>query len=102
MNINPYVQSTKLLDNMSIGLENTDTKEESGKSFLDTLKDKLGEVNDSQLNAEAVTDSYIKGEGPDIHEVSLAVSEASLSLDLAIQVRNKLVEAYQELNKMQL
>lgn len=102
MNINPYVQNAKIFDNMSVGLDKTETKDDTSKSFLDTLKEKLDSVNDSQLNAEAVSDSYVKGEGPDIHEVSLAVSEASLSLDMAIAVRNKLVEAYQELNKMQL
>lgn len=106
MNVNPYVQNSKIFDNMSIALDSTDakveTKDDTSKSFLDTLKEKLNDVNDSQLNAEAVSDSFVKGEGPDIHEVSLAVSEASLSLDMAIQVRNKLVEAYQELNKMQL
>jgi flagellar hook-basal body complex protein FliE len=75
---------------------------EEGLSFLDTLKQKLDEVNGKQLQSEQVTEAFIKGEDVEIHEVMLAGEEAKLSLQMAVQVRNKLVEAYQELNRMQL
>ena len=73
-----------------------------GSDFLSMLKEKLDSVNDKQITAEETTESFIKGEDVDIHEVMLATEEAKMSLELAVQIRNKLVEAYQELNRMQL
>jgi flagellar hook-basal body complex protein FliE len=48
------------------------------------------------------TEAFISGEDLNIHEVMLITEEAKMSLQLAVQVRNKLVEAYQEINRMQL
>lgn len=45
---------------------------------------------------------FISGEVEDLHAVMIATEEARLSLDLALQVRNKIVEAYKEINNMQL
>lgn len=82
---------------------NTDKIEDnSSTSFFDTLKEKLDEVNDKQIAAEDLTESFIKGEDVDIHEVMLGTEEAKMSLELAVQVRNKIVEAYQEITRMQL
>ena len=69
---------------------------------MDTLKEKLGEVNEKQIAADVATEAFISGEDIDIHEVMLITEEAKMSLQLAVQVRNKLVEAYQEINRMQL
>lgn len=76
-------------------------KENNEVSFYDTLKEKLDDVNDKQIKADEVTEQFIKGEGPDIHEVMLVTEEAKMSLQLAVQIRNKIVEAYQEINRMQ-
>jgi flagellar hook-basal body complex protein FliE len=73
-----------------------------GISFGDTLKEKLDEVNADQLEADAVTEAFLKGDDVDIHEVMIATEEAKQSLQMAVQVRNKLVEAFQEINRMQL
>lgn len=103
MKIDNYLQSnaiTKSLANLNISNEEENKSE--GLSFLDTLKQKLDEVNEKQIEAEATTEAFIKGDDIDIHEVMLAGEEAKLSLQMAVQVRNKLVEAYQELNRMQL
>lgn len=110
MNINSFVPNSQIFDKINLGIDKTVSKSNDASkdenstsgSFLDTLKSKLQEVNDQQVNAENLSEQFVKGDGPDVHELSLAVSEASLSLDMAIQVRNKLVEAYQELNKTQL
>lgn len=75
-------------------------EENSGFSYM--LKNKLDEVNAKQIKAEETTNSFLKGEETDIHKVMLDSEEAKLSVELAVQVRNKLIEAYQELNRMQL
>ncbi|GFR36147.1 flagellar hook-basal body complex protein FliE [Thermobrachium celere] len=70
--------------------------------FSKIVKEKIDQLNEKQIEAENKTIELIKGEAKDIHEVMLSVEEARLSLELAIQIRNKLVEAFQELNRMQL
>lgn len=103
MKINNYVPDTRIFDNMSSGAKNNVEKDTaSSTSFGDLLKSKLDEVNDAQVNANNLSEQFVEGKGEDISKVSLAVSEASLSLDMAIELRNKLVDAYQELNRMQL
>lgn len=100
MRINEFVTDSKIFDRMDTKLNST--KEEKKESFIDTLKSSLDKVNDSQVNSEEITDKFIKGDDVEVHEVMLATEEAKLSLQMAVQVRNKLVEAYQELNRMQL
>lgn len=70
--------------------------------FSKIVKEKIDQLNEKQIEAENKTIELIKGDAKDIHEVMLSVEEARLSLELAIQIRNKLVEAFQELNRMQL
>ncbi|OPJ63280.1 flagellar hook-basal body complex protein FliE [Clostridium oryzae] len=71
-------------------------------SFASLLTDKLDQVNNKQLKADSDTESFIKGDNINIHQVMLSTEEAKLSLETAVQIRNKLVEAYQEINRMQL
>lgn len=73
-----------------------------GISFIDTLKDKLDEVNSQQLEADTVTKAFLEGDNVDVHQVMITTEEAKQSLEMAVQVRNKLVEAFQEINRMQL
>lgn len=103
MKINDFLIKNSPLTNPMQKTSNEEIKDASeGMSFIDTLKEKLDEVNDKQIEAENVTESFIKGEDVDIHEVMLKSEEAKISLQMAVQIRNKLVEAYQELNRMQL
>lgn len=99
MNINRLMVDTSLFDNMQVGKK---TEEKKTESFFDTLKQKLDEVNDKQIEAENKTEQFVKGEETDIHEVMLSTEEAKLSLELAVQIRNKIVEAYQEINRTQM
>lgn len=69
--------------------------------FGEFLKAELDKVNEKQIQSDNTLEGYINGERS-LHEVILESEEAKLSLELAIQVRNKLVAAYDEFNKMQL
>ncbi len=99
MNINAYVNNTKIFNQLQKSVVEEDNK---SNSFLDTLKEKLNEVNNKQIEAESITQKFIKGEEEDIHKVMLSTEEAKLSLELAVQIRNKLVDAYGEFNRMQI
>lgn len=80
----------------------TNTGNENGKvDFSGILEKQLSAVNNKQVGAQELSKQFVEGDDVDVHQVMLSTQEAKLSLELAIQVRNKLVEAYQELNKMQ-
>ncbi|MDZ5035148.1 flagellar hook-basal body complex protein FliE, partial [Clostridium perfringens] len=66
------------------------------------LKDSLDKVNEKQVEADNITNDFISGKNVDVHQMMLGMEEAKMSLQLAIQVRNKVVEAVQELTRMQL
>jgi len=70
-------------------------------SFKDVFDKAINNLNDKQLNANENVQKFLTGEIQDIHTVMIAMEEAKLSMQLAVEVRNKLVEAYQELSRMQ-
>lgn len=104
MVINEFVPDSKIFDNVISNNKNNKQNDGQGQisGFGDFLKQKLDEVNDKQLNAENTTQSFIQGDDVDIHKVMLDTEEAKMSLELAVQVRNKLLDAYQEINRTQL
>ena len=72
------------------------------KSFSTFLKDALNKVNEQQVQADQLTEKLVKGENVDLHQVMIAAQKASISLQLALEVRNKVIEAYQEMMRMQI
>ena len=74
----------------------------SGQSFLDSLGDALGSLNTQMTQADAAAADFASGGSADIHTVMLQMEEASLSLKTATTVRDKLIEAYQEIMRTQL
>ena len=101
MKINEFVQNSKLFDMMDSKNVQSST-ENTNKDFGAVLMEKLDGVNKSQLDAENATESFIKGDNIDVQNVMLSTEEAKMSLEMAVQVRNKLVEAYQEISRMQI
>ena len=74
---------------------------DSRTSFGDTLKQALGEVSDLQAEANDAIGAFLRGEPVEIHEVMAAAEEAGIALDMLIEVRNKLTEAYRSVIQMQ-
>ena len=72
----------------------------AGPSFGQTLQAALGTVNDLQNNAGAMATSFATGKTSDIHSVMVASQKASIALDMTTEVRNKIVDAYQEVMRM--
>jgi len=70
--------------------------------FGEVLNSAIAELNDSQLQADDVMQKFLVGDVQDIHQVTIAMQEAKLTMQLAVEVRNKIVEAYQEISRMQL
>jgi flagellar hook-basal body complex protein FliE len=72
------------------------------EGFGDTLKQELSKVNATQMDANASIQDYATGGDTPLHQVMLSINKAELSLQLATQVRNKLVNAYQDISRMQI
>jgi flagellar hook-basal body complex protein FliE len=73
----------------------------SGSSFGDTLKDALGEVSDVQDNAQDIVAAYLRGDQVELHQVMAATEEAGIALEMLVEIRNKLTEAYRTVINMQ-
>ena len=71
-----------------------------GASFGQVLKDSLAQVNALQHEADSAIQSLATGGTASLHDTMLAVQKAELSFKLMMQVRNKIVEAYQEVLRM--
>jgi flagellar hook-basal body complex protein FliE len=69
-------------------------------SFTAMMKDFVMQANQSQVRADTAVKNLAAGKSQDIHEVMMAMEQARLSMMAVVEVRNKLVEAYQDLSKM--
>ena len=94
------IGSSALLNN--IGMQSLEKNIDEKKSFSDVISNAINNVNEKQINADNSIESLIKGDDITMHEVMLSMQESQLSMQLLIEVRNKMVEAYQEINKIQL
>jgi len=74
----------------------------NGPSFSETLSSSLNKVNDLQKEADAAIQDFVSGETRNITETMIAVNKADLAFRLTMQVRNKIVEAYQEVLRTQI
>lgn len=75
---------------------------EGGLSFKNIINNELNKVNQKQIKADKLTEGFISGQVEDLHDVLIATEEARLSLELAVQIRNKVIEGFKEINNMQL
>jgi len=75
--------------------------EAGGGGFADTLRGAMDEMGELSLQAETKVAGVLTGSGADVHSALIAVEKADLSFQLMMQVRNKIVSAYQEIARMQ-
>ena len=69
-------------------------------SFKDIFSSAIGEVENSRSSASKSVEQFLSGDGGDLHSTILATQRADLELQMFMQVRNKVVSAYQEIMKM--
>ena len=74
----------------------------SGGSFHDVLSSAINEVEGARSAANQSVERFLSGEGEDLHSTILASQRADLEFQMFMQVRNKVVSAYQEIMKMQM
>ncbi len=91
-NIQPI---TTLLQNEVRGAETEDS------GFVDILKKAVQDVNQTQKAADIIAEKFTIGEIDNAHQVTIAAEQAKLALDLTVAIRNKVVDAYKEIMRMQ-
>ncbi|NLO19056.1 MAG: flagellar hook-basal body complex protein FliE [Ignavibacteria bacterium] len=71
------------------------------ETFADSLKELIQDVNSLQKDSNALTEKMIKGEPVDLHDVMIASEKAKTSFQLLLEIRNKFLDMYQEVHRMQ-
>jgi flagellar hook-basal body complex protein FliE len=75
---------------------------DSSDAFSSILKNTIGSIQSAQNSADSAVQQFLTGENDDLHTTVLATQRADMAFELGLQVRNKVVSAYQEIMKMQL
>lgn len=74
----------------------------SGSSdFFDTLRGAMDQVEQLHVDAQGKVAGMLNGSGDDVHSAMIAVEKADLAFEMMVQVRNKIVQAYQTVSNMQ-
>lgn len=81
-------------------LANNRASRANGQDFASAIKSYLQDVNQLQFEADVASEQLIRGE-IDIHNAMLIAEKANLALELTMAIRNKVVDAYQEIMRMQ-
>jgi flagellar hook-basal body complex protein FliE len=74
----------------------------AAENFADMLKGLVGEVRETQRAAETASQDFATGKTTDVASTMIAVERAQITLSLMLQVRTRLLEAYQEIQRMQM
>ena len=82
------------------GQQPTIKPKEGGANFGDMFNGFLKDVNGLQMKADQSIQKMVSGEVKDVHQVMLAVGEAKVAFNLLLEIRNKTMEAYQEVMRM--
>ncbi len=110
-NANRFLESGRLpgdSKSISVGssfgsgnISGTGSASETQKSFADTLNEAIQNVNELQKSSDKAMQNLATGRTDNVAEVMIAAEKADISLKLMVQVRNKIIDAYQEIMKMQ-
>ncbi len=70
-------------------------------SFANQLQQAIGQVDGMQKTREEMVDGMVSGEVSEVHDVMIAAKESQMAFELLLEVRNKLLESYQEIMRLQ-
>ena len=90
------------LNNIIDKTTTTNDKKETGAKFSDILKNALDDANNLKIESDNLTEDYILGKNDNLHEVMIASQKAEVSIMFVTEVRNRLMDAYQEFMRMQI
>ncbi len=94
-------EATRLREALDNRVQGNDEASESGATFGHFLKNLAQEANTAQLVADSKLQDVAAGRGKDLHGAVLSMEKADIQFRLLTQVRNKVIEAYREIMRMQ-
>jgi len=100
MTISSVSMAIPTISNESTKINPTVTSADAQQTFANSLKDAISKVNDQQIQSDTMTEKLINGGNVDLHEVMITSQKASITLNATMEVRNKAIEAYQEIMRM--
>jgi len=96
------IQITDYTNNIENVFKNSNTEKYNRKEFSKILENTIGEVNRLQKEADDAIEKIASGKEKDIHQTMIALEKAEISFQLMMQLRNKIVSAYEEVMRMQI
>ncbi len=101
-NAQKFLETGELRSSQSGGIAKADSSQGIvGSSFKDTLKTAIDKVNDLQKESDKAIQNLATGKTDNVAEVMITSEKADIALKLMVQVRNKIIDAYQEIMRMQ-
>lgn len=101
MNNISFPSVSKVVQTNQTSQTSSTTPFEAQKSFASVLKQSIEKVNEAQIESDVLTQKLANGENVDLHQVMIASQKASITLSATMEIRNKVIEAYQEVMRMQ-
>ena len=95
------IEAIQALDGLMPALE-TSKPQAAQADFGTWLSDKVSTLDNNMKSADVALRDLATGQADNVHSVMIAMEEAKLSMQFAVEVRNRLVEAYHELMRMQM
>jgi flagellar hook-basal body complex protein FliE len=99
--MNLTVQSPFLINQVAVQSKPKSTPAEAQATFKTALSQAIKDVNEMQNVSATKTELLAKGEIDNLHDVMITGQKASITLQATVEVRNKVIEAYQEIMRMQ-
>lgn len=95
---------TSLFSNQKVASQpdNKNTPHNVQQQFSQMLNDAIQKVNDTQVASDRETEKLINGQTTNLHDVMITAEKAAVTLQVSLEVRNKIIEAYQEVMRMPL
>jgi len=100
MDVSSLQQVHQLMAEQMQNQQTVPTREDNSR-FSDLFTQQLQATNQLQHEADVKLQQFMIGESESLHEVMIAMEEATLALQFTTQVRNKVIDAYQEIKNMQ-
>lgn len=91
---------SQILSNNNINEFKSESNQEK-LNFGKILTEALNKVNDDQLHADEMDRMLASGEIDNVHDVTIAAQKAQLTLNLAVEIKSQLMEAYKEIMRLQ-
>ena len=103
-NVQSMIETLRAYQTQSTGTTSTvndpSTTKVGQPTFFDSVKNALDKVNESDIKADAMQEAYDRGEEVPLTEVVLSMQKSSLAFEATLQVRNKVMKAYEEIMNM--